>query len=287
VSHLEMANRILVTGANKGVGLAIVNRCLLDHDDTHCIMACRSKKRGEEAKEELIKAHSDWQQRISVLEMDTSSDASVKAAAEVLAGQLGAEKLYAIVNNAGIGKGSISEMLQVNVYGPHRVDAAFLPMLKEGGRIVNISSGAGPRSVQASSPERRQFFMDPDVTWPQITAVMDELLTCEDDTKKKMTEKGIGVFKGPTSPAYGATKALLNCYTAQMARENPQYIINSCSPGAIATDFFNFPGACLMKCCLSSPDKGTVSTMHLLFDELEGNGKFYHKTGRVTPFDKY
>jgi len=29
-----MTRRILVTGANKGIGLAVVNRCLQDHADT-------------------------------------------------------------------------------------------------------------------------------------------------------------------------------------------------------------------------------------------------------------
>ena len=45
-----MVRRILITGANKGIGFAIANRCLQDHSDTHVILGCRSVARGEAAK---------------------------------------------------------------------------------------------------------------------------------------------------------------------------------------------------------------------------------------------
>eukprot|EP00441_Pelagodinium_beii_P046496 CAMPEP_0197626010 /NCGR_PEP_ID=MMETSP1338-20131121/5181_1 /TAXON_ID=43686 ORGANISM="Pelagodinium beii, Strain RCC1491" /NCGR_SAMPLE_ID=MMETSP1338 /ASSEMBLY_ACC=CAM_ASM_000754 /LENGTH=239 /DNA_ID=CAMNT_0043196527 /DNA_START=218 /DNA_END=937 /DNA_ORIENTATION=+ len=237
---------------------------------------------------ELTEEKDKWGDRMMVLEMDTSSDASVAAAAALLTSELGEAKLYAIVNNAGIGNGTISEILQTNVYGPHRVDAAFMPLLKDGGRIVQMSSGAGPRCVQTSSSERQKLFKDPNVTWQQITEVMDELLKCE-NTKQSLAAIGIGIMKGgPLTPVYGASKALLNCYTAQLARDHPQFKINSCSPGAINTELFKDAKClCLLRLVLWSPDKGTRSTMHLLFGELEGNGCFYHKTATKRDFDKY
>jgi len=224
--------------------------------------------------------------------LDTSSDASVEAAAEALTRELGREeqaRLYAIVNNAGIAYGSPSEVLQTNVYGPHRVDAAFLPLLDPAcGRIVNISSGAGPRCVQSSTPERASFFTNPCVTWPGIVAVMDELLALPEHTRESLKKLGIGSMKGPGDACYGVSKALLNCYTVQMARDHPHLKINACSPGAIATDLFSsFPCACLLRCLTKTPDQGTVAPMHLIFGELEGNGCFYHKSARKTPLDKY
>ena len=44
-----MARVILITGANKGIGLALAARCVRDHDDTHVVLACRSALRGEAA----------------------------------------------------------------------------------------------------------------------------------------------------------------------------------------------------------------------------------------------
>eukprot|EP00931_Biecheleriopsis_adriatica_P023243 TRINITY_DN14721_c0_g1_i2.p1 TRINITY_DN14721_c0_g1~~TRINITY_DN14721_c0_g1_i2.p1 ORF type:complete len:284 (+),score=46.31 TRINITY_DN14721_c0_g1_i2:74-925(+) len=283
-----MTRWILVTGANKGVGLAIVRRCVLDHDDTNVVLACRSKARGDEAMLALAQENPDWRPRLTVLEMDTSKLDSVTAAAASLATQLGEQGLYAIVNNAGIAAGSIQEVLQTNVYGPHRVDLAFLHMLQEGGRIVNISSGAGPRCVQSSSAERKQFFLGAQ-PWEQICGVMDELEKCE-NTAKSLKSIGIGSMSssGPGDAVYGVSKALLNCYTARLAQDNPQFKINSCSPGAIATDLFkDYKCACILRLLTASPDKGTKAPMYLLFAEVEGNGCFYHKSATKRAFDKY
>ena len=88
--------RILVTGANRGTGLAIVRRCLSDHIDTHVILACRRALAGGEAAASLIADRPDWKARLTVLEMDTSSDSSVIAAAAKLEADFG-RTLYAIV----------------------------------------------------------------------------------------------------------------------------------------------------------------------------------------------
>ena len=93
-----------VTGANRGIGLAIVRRCLSDHIDTHVILACRRALAGGEAAASLIADRPDWKARLTVLEMDTSSDSSVIAAAAKLEADFG-RTLYAIVN-AGIASGA-------------------------------------------------------------------------------------------------------------------------------------------------------------------------------------
>ena len=33
-----MVRRVLITGANKGIGLAVARRCLLDQEDTHVVL---------------------------------------------------------------------------------------------------------------------------------------------------------------------------------------------------------------------------------------------------------
>ena len=40
---------VLVTGANKGIGRAIVQKIVEDYDDVHVFLGCRSAQRGEEA----------------------------------------------------------------------------------------------------------------------------------------------------------------------------------------------------------------------------------------------
>ena len=54
---------------------------------------------------------------LTVVEMDTASDSSVQAAAAQIVEKFGRAPapLYAIVNNAGIASGTVSEILNVNV----------------------------------------------------------------------------------------------------------------------------------------------------------------------------
>jgi carbonyl reductase 1 len=297
-----MVRRILITGANKGIGLAIANRCLQDHKDTHVILACRSTTRGDSAVAQLSADHPDWKSRVSVLEMDTSSDESVKAAAATLQKQLGATPppLHGIVNNAGIAAGTIGEVLNVNVRGPRRVDSAFIPLLDpKAGRIVQMSSGAASGCVSKSSDARKTFFTNPNVTWAEIGGLMDEVCAYPNGVKD-FEEQGIGI--GMVG-AYGLSKALLNSYTMLVARENPTLKVNSCSPGMIATDIFGgflpwwvpIPSAVLRWVAMramnaKTPDEGTVSTMHLLFSpdiDSVPQGRYYGSDAKRSPLDVY
>ena len=284
-----------MTGANKGIGRAIVERVLADHEDTSAIMACRSRTRCDEAVASLVSANPAWRERISVLEMDTSSDASVAAAAATLSAQLGSKQhlLYGIVNNAGIASGSLTEIFETNVRGPHRVDAAFLPLLDQhNGRVVQISSGAASMCLQKCSDERRRFFVDPKVTWQQIEGLMGEVLAFPNG-KDDLEPNGIGASMG----GYGLSKALLNSYTMALAAEHPNLQINSCSPGMIATDILgtavpfipNFIVKTVARVVMGAKtaDEGTVSAMHLLFAKLEGNGRYYGSDGKRSPLDRY
>ena len=289
-----MVRRIVVTGANKGIGLAVVKRCLLDYDDVHVVLACRSVERGNAAVEEISASNSGFRARTTVLEMDTGSDASVRAAAAKMAGQ----PLYAIVNNAGVPGPTLETVLNVNVYGPRRVDAAFIPLLdpKEG-RIVQMSSGAAPSCVQKCSAERRAQFVDPTITWAQIDGLCKEVTAYPGGTADFESHG----FSSKAMGGYGLSKALLNAYTQMLAREHPALKINACSPGFVATDIFGsalpwwlpIPNAMIRFITYKlmnakTPDEGTVSTMHLLFSAaLEGNGHYYGSDAQRSPLDKY
>ena len=162
----------------------------------------------------------------------TWDDASVEAAATAWREKHEGRSLYAICNNAGIATGSRAEILNVNTLGPKRVFDAFGCFLKDGSRVVQISSGAASRAVMACSEARKPFFTKKDVTWEDINAIV------EDASNESVTleERGYGTSIG----VYGLSKALLNCYTIQLAREHPEISVNSCSPGMILTDIIGF-----------------------------------------------
>jgi NAD(P)-dependent dehydrogenase (short-subunit alcohol dehydrogenase family) len=144
-----MAQTILITGASRGIGLALTAQLV---KDGHHVLATarRSAKATELAK--LLVGH---EALLQILELDVTSDKSAAAAAARAASLVGG--LDILVNNAALfpeeGDESIfdiklehfREAFETNVIGVVRVTRAFVPLLEKGvnPRIVNISSGAG------------------------------------------------------------------------------------------------------------------------------------------------
>eukprot|EP00955_Chlamydomonas_euryale_P103891 365530-Chlamydomonas_euryale.AAC.28 len=139
--------RVLVTGANKGIGLAICTKLLDDHPSCHVLMGSRDASRGAAALKSLEEAKPGRKGRVSLLEIDVTSKASItKAAADV---QKQGALLHGLINNAGIAFGPMPDVLAVNVYGAHDTTDAFLPLIDPAnGRVVTISSAAAPNFVE-------------------------------------------------------------------------------------------------------------------------------------------
>src|SRR6266849_10658452 len=115
---------VLITGANRGIGRALVNEAL---------------RRG--AKRVYAGARSAFQhadKRVTPLTLDVTSASQIQRAAEV-------DSLDGLINNAGIyiyddlGNSDIIEQhLAVNLFGSLKVTRAFLPLLRRSkGAIVN------------------------------------------------------------------------------------------------------------------------------------------------------
>jgi len=278
--------RVLVTGANKGVGFAIAERILEHADDTFVFLGSRDRERGGAAAERLL-AQPGRADRVCVVEIDVSDDASVSRAAAEVREASGSDALYGIVNNAGIGIGSedLAAVLDVNTRGHHRVCAALIPLLAEGGRIVNVTSASGPNFVDECSPERQRFFTNPEVTWDAIDRLMQECVGIAGDPDA-FAARGLA-----DGSSYGLSKACANALTLHLARDNPQLVINACTPGFIATDMTRqyeaSQGKTVEEMGAKTPREGTASTLFLLFGEPEGSGHYYGSDAKRSPLDRY
>jgi NAD(P)-dependent dehydrogenase (short-subunit alcohol dehydrogenase family) len=241
----------------------------------------------------LERAHPDWRGRLETLAIDVASDASVAEAARRVAEALRGEKLYGIVNNAGIGGGpdDHAAVFGTNTFGVRRVCEAFVPLIEpQAGRVVNVTSASGPSFVATCSPEQQRFFTDEQITWPRLQAFIDECLAlskaAQAGDKAAFAAKGLG----DGSP-YGLSKACANSYTMLLARQHPGLRINACTPGFIETDMTRHyaessgksPAALGMK----TPADGARCPLHLLFGALEGNGRFYGSDAKRSPLDRY
>jgi NAD(P)-dependent dehydrogenase (short-subunit alcohol dehydrogenase family) len=278
-----MTRTILVTGANKGIGLAIASAILDEHDDTFVLLGSRDGTRGRAAVEQLTSNRPAWADRVKLVEIDVASDTSVTAAAKQVSAPL-----YAVVNNAGIGfpAGDMAGVLNVNILGVRRVCEAVLPLLdSKAGRIVNISSAAGPNFVHTCSAERQRFFLDRNLDWPMIAALIDDCVATGSD-KAAFAAKGLG-----SGEPYGISKACVNSYTMLLARKHPSLRVNACSPGFIETDltrrYAEMQGKPPAELGMKPPSAGARAAVFLLFGEPEGNGRYYGSDAVRSPLDRY
>jgi len=131
-----MANRtVLVTGANRGIGRALVEEALR-----------RGAKRVYAGMRQPL-AHPDG--RVTTLPLDVTDAAQIRAAAEQV------DALDILVNNAGVAtyddlgdRAVLERHLAVNLLGPHAITQAFLPQLtRSRGAVVNVLSVAALASL--------------------------------------------------------------------------------------------------------------------------------------------
>ncbi len=271
---------VLVTGANKGIGLALVEAILREQADCRALLGSRDAARGESARQSLLAVDDGWADRVEVMELDVSSDSSVASARRALE-ETGSTELYALVNNAGLAAGSLAQVLNVNVYGMRRVCEAFVPLLQSGGRVVNVTSAAGPNFVASCDAGRQAFFLDAAITWDAIAEFMKQ---CETFTSEGFADHGMG-----SSSAYGLSKACANSYTLYLARCHPELYINACTPGFIDTDLGGefLGGRTPAQAGMKSPADGARVIMSLLFGPARGTGHYYGSDALRSPMDRY
>ena len=136
----------VVTGANRGLGLEACRQ--IATMGYRVVLTARGKTKGERAVAGLRRDGLD----AAFCQLDVTDAASVRRLARFVARQGG--RLDALVNNAGIlidGEegplglkvAALSRTFETNVAGPLRVAQALAPLMDRGGRIVNVSSGAG------------------------------------------------------------------------------------------------------------------------------------------------
>ncbi|XP_027572013.1 C-factor-like [Pipra filicauda] len=154
---------VLVTGANRGIGLGLVQHLLgLPNPPQWVFATCRDPK-GQRAQElqNLASKHPN----LVIIPLEVSDPASIKAAAARVEELLGGSGLNVLINNAGIAKPisleketleTMTQIYTTNTAGPLLLGQAFLPLLKKAAQgspgsgmscskaaIINMSSIAG------------------------------------------------------------------------------------------------------------------------------------------------
>ena len=135
--------RIVITGANRGIGLALAQECVQRGDEV--IAACRTSS------PELDSL---------AVEVVTGIEVSRDDGVAALPRALGGRGVDVLINNAGVHCSDslgridfdrIRLQLETNALGPIRVTEALLPNLKSGARVAIITSRSGSIGDNGSS----------------------------------------------------------------------------------------------------------------------------------------
>jgi len=142
---------ILVTGANRGIGLALTRRFL------ELGQRVFAGVRKPSAASPLADLPLEQRERLTIIGLDVTSDESVRQAAARVASYT--PRLDVLVNMAGVSPAphdarldavdlaKCREAFEINVLGPLRTAQAFAPLLRAAAsaerpaRLVNVSSG--------------------------------------------------------------------------------------------------------------------------------------------------
>lgn len=193
-----MSRIALITGASRGLG-----RSMAEHlaRDGWGVLGTYSTNRA--AAEEAVAGIEQHGGSAAMLPFDAAEPDAVprlvSAVRETLHSVFGAERLDALVNNAGIGEfasfaetteAQFDRVVLTNLRAPFFLTQQLLPVLADGSRVLNVSTG-------------------------------------------------LARFTNPGYAAYAATKGAIEVLTRYQAKElAPRGIrVNVIAPGAIATDF--------------------------------------------------
>ncbi|KAL8899288.1 MAG: hypothetical protein Q9192_001649 [Flavoplaca navasiana] len=149
----------LITGASRGIGLELTKQLLeLPVSQVGKVFAI-SRSDSSARLRDLINKSPDRAVQIFASVDDTES---VQKAAKDVESKLGAQGLDVLINNAGVQAfcpggtktvppEQLAHIFNVNVVGPQRVTAAFLPLLEAGNqkKVINVSSSMGSISWAA------------------------------------------------------------------------------------------------------------------------------------------
>jgi len=246
-----------VAGASRGIGIELVRKILENYPGSKVVAGARNPNENKDLKE----LQHSYKDRLTLVRLDITSDASVQASAEVIAKAL-PDGLDYLINCAGIMDSQAADSTptelqntyNTNVVGPFRVFRAALSSIRKGQRkvVVNVSSIAGGFTVQGLFHEHAKAF-------------------------------------GYETYGYRASKAALNLLTVGLAKEYAAegIIFVPVHPGEVATDMMHASmggNQELMKQALPPGESARLQleVYHRL--TLDDSGKFINYKGDSLPW---
>ncbi|KAL3288574.1 hypothetical protein HHI36_003013 [Cryptolaemus montrouzieri] len=264
---LKMTEKIaVVTGGNKGIGYAIVKGLCERYDGTVYLTA-RDVARGKEA----VKKLNDLGLKPLFHQLDINDQLSINTFKDHI------KKTHSgidiLVNNAAIAfkndatepfSVQAKETVAVNYFSLLRVCNTLFPIIKQNGRVVNISSSAGHLS-RIPSADLRKKLSDSSLTIENLSKLMDKFVS--DAKEGKHQEEGWG------NSAYVVSKvgcsALSIIQQREFDDEKPcrNISVNAVHPGYVDTDMTSHKGSLTI-------EQGAAAPLYLALEDHGLKGKY-------------
>ena len=139
-----MSRTVVVTGGGRGIGRAIA--LAFAEPGAHIVITSRTAAELEQTAADIKKKGAE----ATTITMDVSDEASVAHGFGTLHGRV--KDVNVLVNNAGVGGGEVvqgsdvarwKQTIDTNLFGMYLVSRQILPLMADGGRIVNLYSVLG------------------------------------------------------------------------------------------------------------------------------------------------
>lgn len=228
-----MAEKVaIVTGSNKGLGFAIVKGLCQKFEGTVYLTA-RNEEVGLKAVKDLNKIGLKPQFH----GLDVTNEESVKLLAEFIKNKHGGFDV--LVNNAGILEWqqiyptyeSAKRNIDTNYRSLLTLEKYLFPLLRDGARVVNLSSACGHLS-NLKNKVWPQILLNPDLTKEQINQFVDQYLeSVKNGTfdKKNFADNG-------KHAEHRVSKIAITALTKVWQKMYPKISINAVHPGHVKTD---------------------------------------------------
>ncbi|XP_038218355.1 carbonyl reductase [NADPH] 1-like [Zerene cesonia] len=267
---VNMAGKIaVVTGANKGLGFAVVKGLCKRFNGT-VYLTSRDETRGLQA----VKKLNDLGLTPSFHQLDVSSRESVKSFSEFIKTKHGA--IDVLVNNAAILEWeqvypdyeAAKRNIDINYRSLLTIEQFLFPLLRDGARVVNVSSACGHLS-NLKNKKWLNILQRQDLTTEQINNFVDEYL---ESIKNGTFNKDDFADEGKHAE-HRVSKIALTALTMVQQRKYKNISINAVHPGHVKTDMAQGGGEL-------EPDEAAETILYLILDaspNLKGSFLWYNK----------
>lgn len=263
----------VVTGANKGIGFAIV-RGLCKRFDGVVYLTSRDVERGKKAVADLNKENL----YPSYHQLDITDINSVEVFRNYIKSKY--DGIDILVNNAAIAFKSnatesvavqAKETLFVNYFSLVSACEILLPIVKNGGRVVNISSSSGHLS-HIPSEDLRKKFLDPKLTIAELSKLMQEYV--------EASKQGVQAEQWGNS-SYVVSKVGVTALTKIQQRmlQDRDIKVNAVHPGYVDTDMSSHKGPLTI-------EQGASAPLYLALDAPDTvKGEFVWFNSKIVNWD--